>query len=76
MPKLTPTDWATLVCVFEADGFVQERTRGSHISLSKPGVPRPIVIPKYDEVGLDIIKGNMRTAGMSRERYFELLARC
>jgi hypothetical protein len=28
----------------------------------------------YKEVGIDIIKNNMRTANMSRERYFELLA--
>lgn len=76
MPKLAPTDWATLVCVFEADGFVQDRTRGSHIILAKPGIPRPIVTPTYAEVGLDIIKANMRTAGMSRERYFALLAQC
>ena len=76
MPKLAPTDWATLVRVFEADGFVQERTKGSHICLSKPGIARPIVIPRYAEVGLDIIQNNMRTARMSRERYFELLARC
>ena len=41
----------------------------------KPGVPRPVIIPKYDEVGLDIIKSNMRTAEMSRERFFELLKR-
>lgn len=39
----------------------------------KPGVLRPVIIPKYREIGLDIIKSNMRTAGMSRDRYLELL---
>jgi hypothetical protein len=39
----------------------------------KPGVPRPVVIPEYREIALDIIRANMRTAGMSRERYLELL---
>ncbi|HYE70613.1 MAG TPA: type II toxin-antitoxin system HicA family toxin [Aquabacterium sp.] len=72
-PKLAPTDWKTLKKIFEADGFVYERTVGSHMSFSKPGVLRPIVIPKYDEVPVFIIKGLMRTAGMSRDRYFELL---
>ena len=52
-----------------------ERVAGSHVALTKPGVLRPVVIPKYDEVGLDIIRANMRTAGMSRTRYLELLAR-
>jgi len=41
--------------------------------MSKPGVNRPIVIPKYDEVDVDIIKSNLRTAQISREKYFELL---
>lgn len=72
-PKITPVDWQTLVKIFEADGFTQDGTKGSHIRLVKPGVLRPVIIPKYDEIGLDIITSNMRTAGMSRERYFALL---
>ena len=73
MVKLTPTDWRTLVKIFEADGFTQGRTAGSHVILSKPGVLRPVIIPKYAEIGLDIIQSNMRTAGMSRIEYFSLL---
>ena len=41
--------------------------------MSKPGIARPVVIPKYAEVGRDIIQSNMRTAGISRERYLQLL---
>ena len=67
MSRLAPTDWRTLVRVFEADGFTRDRTTGSHVVFSKPGVARPIVIPKYADIGLDIIGNNMRTAGMSRE---------
>lgn len=74
MPRLTPVDWRTLVKVFEADGFVQERSAGSHLILVKPRVARPIVIPRYPSIRADIILANLRTAGMSRERYFELLA--
>jgi hypothetical protein len=43
---------------------------------TRRGVLRPIVIPKYKSVPLFIIKNNMRSAGMTRERYFEHLARC
>ncbi|MDE2904059.1 MAG: type II toxin-antitoxin system HicA family toxin [Chloroflexota bacterium] len=71
--RLTPLHWRELVRVFEADGFQEERRRGSHIVLTKRGVGRPVVIPQYRTVGLDIIKSNMRTAGMSRQRFFELL---
>lgn len=73
MPRLTPVDWKTLVRIFEKDGFIQERESSSHIIMSKSGVRRSLVIPKYKEIGLDIIKRNMKTAGMSRERYFQLL---
>jgi len=41
---------------------------------TKPGVVRPVVIPKYSSVPVFIIKNNLRTAGMSRDRYFELLS--
>ncbi len=40
---------------------------------TKLGVVRPIVIPKYAAVPVFIIKNNLRTAGMSRDRYFKLL---
>jgi len=40
---------------------------------TKPGNIRPLVIPMYDEVAVFIIKSLLRTAGMSRERYFVLL---
>jgi len=75
MPKITPTDWRTLERIFEADGWVYCRTRGSHRSYTKPGFNRPVIIPMYKDCGLDIIKSNMRTAHMSNERYFELMNR-
>ena len=75
MSKLAPVDWKTLVRVFELDGFENDRQGGSHIVMVKPGIKRPVIIPTYDEIGKDIIMSNMRTAGMSRKRYFELLSK-
>ena len=59
--------------MFEADGFRLTREHGDHMVFTKPGVIRPVVIPRYDPVPVFIIKNNLRSAGMSRERYFELL---
>lgn len=56
--------------MFEKAGFTFDREGGSHIVLAKPGVARPVIIPKYDSIGLDIITSNMRTANMNREQYF------
>ena len=73
MARLTPLDWRKLVRIFEADGFTKRREKGSHIIMDKPGIDRPVVIPKYPDVGVDIIKNNMRTAGMSQKQFFDLL---
>lgn len=65
MPKLAPTSWKKLVAIFRLDGFIEHRISGDHIVMVKKGVARPIIIPKYNEVGLDIIQSNLRTAGMT-----------
>jgi len=57
----------------EADGFRLIRQEGDHLIYTKAGVLRPVVIPKYSSVPVFIVKNNLRTAGISRERYFELL---
>jgi predicted RNA binding protein YcfA (HicA-like mRNA interferase family) len=59
--------------VLEADGFRLIRQEGDHLIYTKAGVLRPVVIPKYSSVPVFIIKNNLRTASISRERYFELL---
>ena len=74
MPKLGPISYRRLARVFEADGFRCTREEGDHMVFTKPGVTRPVVIPKYALVPVFVIKNNPRTSGMSRERYFELLS--
>ena len=73
MPPLRPVHYSVLVHIFEQDGFSFDRQRGDHMIYVKPGVNRPLVIPAYPEVPVFIIKNLLRTAGMSRDRYFELL---
>ena len=65
MPKFSPVPYKKLVRVFEAEGFSCVRTEGDHMVFVKPGVPRPVVIPKYSAVPIFIIKNNLRTAGIS-----------
>lgn len=73
MPKLSPVSYQRLVKVFEAEGFRCVRIEGDHMVFTKPGVIRPVVIPRYAAVPVSIIKNNLRTGGVSRARYFELL---
>ena len=74
MPKLSPVSYKKLVRVFELDGFRFLREEGDHMVFTKPGVLRPVVIPMYSQVPVFIIKNNLRTAGMTRDRYFQLLS--
>lgn len=73
MPRITPVSYRKLARVFERDGWRYARQKGDHLIYTEPGNIRPLVIPMYDEVPVFIIKNLLRTAGMSRERYFELL---
>jgi len=73
MPKIVPISYKRLVKIFTKDNFIYKRTKGDHMILTKTGVSRPLVIPKYREVPVFVIKNLLRTAGMSREQYFELI---
>jgi predicted RNA binding protein YcfA (HicA-like mRNA interferase family) len=73
MPRVCPVSYKTLGRVLEAEGFRLVRQEGDHLIYTKAGVLRPVVIPKYASVPVFIIKNNLRTAGISRERYFDLL---
>ena len=74
--RITPVHWTTLVKVFELYGCKYIRKKGSHHILHCPKAKRAIVIPEYNEIDVEIIKNNLKTAGISRETYFELLEKC
>lgn len=72
--KIVPIRYKKLVRVFELAGFVVARTRGDHIAMTRPGVRRPLIIKTSPrKMPVAHVRTNMTTAGMSRERYFELL---
>lgn len=74
MPKIIPVHYRTLIQVFEKEGFTVSRQRGDHIVMTKPGILRPLIIKTSPrKVPVTHIRTNLTTAGMSRERYFELL---
>jgi predicted RNA binding protein YcfA (HicA-like mRNA interferase family) len=76
MLRISPVKWQILECIFKKDGFVFARHEGDHRIYEKPGIARPVIIPTYKEIDVEIIKSNMRTARMSRERYLNLLKQC
>jgi predicted RNA binding protein YcfA (HicA-like mRNA interferase family) len=73
MPRIAPIPSRRLQRLFEKADFKCVRTEGDHFVYTKKGVIRPIVIPDWPEVPVFIIKNNLRSAGISREEYFDLL---
>jgi predicted RNA binding protein YcfA (HicA-like mRNA interferase family) len=72
--KITPLHYEVLIKIFELDGFVVKRKKGDHIIMNKAGVKRPLVIKTSPRlVPVTHIRTNMTTAGLARERFFELL---
>ncbi|MBZ5671152.1 MAG: type II toxin-antitoxin system HicA family toxin [Acidobacteriia bacterium] len=76
MPRLTPLSWEKIVCVFGKLGYRKAGQKGSHVKLEKAGTARPLIVPRYNEVGIDIIHNLIRTAAISREAFLALLDRC
>jgi len=62
-----------MVKVFSVLGFEKHREKGDHIIMTKAGIKRPIVIPKYKSIGNDIIKANIKTAGITRDEFISIL---
>ena len=75
MSRIFPIHFQKLVRVLQQEGFVLARERGDHMIFTKQGILRPVVVPRYAQLPVFIIKNVLRTARVSRERYFELLER-
>jgi predicted RNA binding protein YcfA (HicA-like mRNA interferase family) len=72
--KIVPIHYKKLIKLFELKGFSVSRQKGDHISMTKPGVKRPLVIKTSPhKVPVTHIKTNLNTAGISRDEYFRVL---
>ncbi|RZN34208.1 MAG: type II toxin-antitoxin system HicA family toxin [Methanosarcinales archaeon] len=75
MTKIKPTNWQTQVKIFEKYGCVFVRQKGDHLIFHHERAKRAVVIPKYGEIPVTIIRNNMNTVGMTRDKYFSILER-
>ena len=72
MNRISPTDWQTQAKIFERYGCTFKRQKGDHLIYHHPKAKRAVVIPKYKEISVAIIKSNMKTVGMSKKEYLKL----
>jgi len=73
MTVIKPTTYQVQIKIFEQAGCEYVRTQGDHLIYQYPGAIRPVVIPKYKEVPVFIIRNNMKIIGMTRAKYTELM---
>jgi predicted RNA binding protein YcfA (HicA-like mRNA interferase family) len=65
MPKLPVISGAEAVKAFERAGWRQDRQRGSHVILLKPGHIASLSVPQHRELAPGTLRSLIRAAGMS-----------
>jgi predicted RNA binding protein YcfA (HicA-like mRNA interferase family) len=73
MSRITPIHWRDFERFLFASGCKFIRERGDHRVYAKNGLKRPIVLPKKADIGVDIIKNNLRTLQIEHDKYLETL---
>jgi len=71
--SVRPAHYRVVVQIFEMAGCKYARTRGDHMIYYFPGAVRPVVIPKYKEIPVFVIRNNMRVIGLKPQDYLQLL---
>lgn len=64
---MSPIDWKKLVKLCEGEGCLLDREKGDHYIMTRPGLARPVVIPKKDDLSEDIVLSVGRTLGLNRK---------
>jgi predicted RNA binding protein YcfA (HicA-like mRNA interferase family) len=76
MPKLLRISGTRVITVLERHGFVQVRSRGSHVVMTRPrpaGGRVVCVVPLHKEVAIGTLRGVLKQAELSPEEFLTKL---
>jgi predicted RNA binding protein YcfA (HicA-like mRNA interferase family) len=73
MGRLPVLSGAQAVRAFERAGWRQDRQRGSHVVLIKPGHIASLSIPQHRELAPGTLRALIRAAGITVEEFNDLL---
>jgi len=65
MPGLPSVSGREAIRAFQRLGWQVHRRESSHVSLHKPGSPLLLTVPEHKELGRGILRGLIRTAGIT-----------
>jgi predicted RNA binding protein YcfA (HicA-like mRNA interferase family) len=69
VPKLPVISGRDARRAFERAGWVFDRQRGSHMVLTKTGVPANLSVPDHRELDRGLLRGLIRDAGLTVEEF-------
>ncbi len=72
MPRLPRLSGREVLRAFERAGWTHARTTGDHMILTMAG-KRSLVVPDYDDLPPFILRGLIRTAGLSVDAFIDRL---
>ena len=73
MAALPSVSGEQAVRAFQKAGWSEDRQRGSHVILIKPGHLASLSIPQHREVAPGTLRSSIRASGMSVTQFVELL---
>jgi predicted RNA binding protein YcfA (HicA-like mRNA interferase family) len=71
--KLPVCSGKDAIRAFERAGWVVDRQRGSHVSLTQTGMSVVLTVPMHREVGPGLLRDLIRKAGLTVEEFQDLL---
>ena len=73
MTRLPVCSGGEAIRAFRRAGWQEDRQRGSHVTLIKPGSPVVLTVPLHRELGPGLLRSLIRKAGLSVEEFARLL---
>ena len=75
MPRLIPVHYGKFCKFLEYVGLTFKRQKGSHLVYVRDDLPRPIIVPKKKALSRNIILTNLRSLGISKEKYLDIITK-
>jgi len=72
MPRLVPIYYGKFAKFLEYIGCEFDRKKGSHLIYKRSDLLRPIVFPASKELSTIVIMSNLKTLGISKDKYLEI----